>query len=153
MKKIFVIFTCALLSSFSYSDCMFKIMNYTDSAITAKVGFYKGNSKTIVAQPADTMIEKIPSDYQCNDAAPNGLGVTYIMFPKDPDHAGVNYSPIAHKATLMGNYQGMPDGRLVKADNETPLWLNVTDNAVNDDVFEIKLNFTGRPNSRSAGTQ
>lgn len=153
MKKIFFLLTTAIISSTSYADCMFKIMNYTDSAITAKVGFYKGNSKTILVPPADTTIEKIASNYLCNDAAPNGLGLTYIMFPKDPDYGGVNYSPIAGKATLMGNYQGMPDGRLVKADNETPLWLNVTDNAVDDNVFEVKLNFTGRPNSRSAGTQ
>ena len=153
MKKIFFLLTTAIISGSSYADCMFKIMNYTDSAITAKVGFYKGNSKTILALPADTTIEKISSNYLCNDAAPNGLGVTYIMFTKDPDYGGVNYSPIAGKATLMGNYQGMPDGRLVKADNETPLWLNMTDNAVDDNVFEVKLNFTGRPNSRSAGTQ
>lgn len=152
MNKTLLIVLTSIIG-ISYADCMFKIINYTDSAITVKMGFYRGKEITMIAEPAITTIESIPSSYQCNGAAPNGLGVAYVSFPKDPDYGGVNYSPITKMANLMGVFTGTSDGRIVKSDNGTPLWLNVTDLAVDDEVFEVKLNFTGRPNSRSAGTQ
>lgn len=153
MKKLPLLFLAGLVS-ISHADCMFKIINYTDSSITAKVGFYRGIASTVLVEPASTAIESIPSVYLCNSSAANGLGVSYISFTKDPDYGGANYSPISKHINLMGAFKGdSSDGRIVRADNGTPMWLNATDLAVNDSVFEIKLNFTGRPNSYSAGTQ
>ena len=152
MKKMFILLSLGIIN-LTNADCMFKIINYTDSPITAKFGFYNGNSTTLIAKPADTTIQTITSNYECNSPSPSGLGVSYLTFPNDPDQGGVNYSPITKRANLMGVFTGTTDGREVKSDNGTPLWLTVTDLSIKDDVFEVKLNFTGRPNSRSAGTQ
>lgn len=151
MKKI-SIFLGILLSSNVFADCMFKIINYTDSQVTTKIGFYHGQNKTIIAEPATTTIESIPSNYQCNGVTPVGLGVSYVSFTKDPGHGGMNYSPSSKSAMLTGTYAGSSYGRIIQADNGSKLWIDINDNAIRDDVFEIKLNFTGRPNSRSAGT-
>lgn len=153
MKKLLLTALITSITSIANADCMFKIINYSDSPITVKFGFYNGQPMTVLAKPADTTIETVTNNYQCNSQAPNGLGVTYLTFPNDPDQGGVNYIPAAQHANLMGKFTGTTDGREVKSDNGTPLWLTVTDLSIKDDVFEVKLNFTGRPNSRSAGTQ
>lgn len=154
MKRLFLVFGLIATAAVSNADCMFKIMNYTDYSVSIKVGFYKGESEEFIATPATTSIKKIANEkYLCNSSSPAGLGVVYINFPNDPDHAGVIYLPRANSVKLKGDFTGTPEGRFMRADNGNPVWLNASGLAINDDVMEVKINFTGRPNSFSAGTQ
>lgn len=150
MKKLTLIIS--LFSTLSHADCMFKIINYTDSEFTAKVGFYNGESETILVKPADSTIIKMVSHYECNSSTQSGLGVTYISFIKDPNNAGANYSAENKSINIMGRYTGSPDGREVNSDDGKKSWLNATGNAVTNEKFEIKLNFTSRPNNFFGGT-
>ncbi len=154
MKKILFISCISLCSMISSADCMFKLMNYTDSPVTVKVGFYKGESEEFVAEPATTSIRKITSSqYLCNSTNASGFGVVYVSFTNDPDHAGAIYVPRSDSVKLKGDFTGTPDGRFMRANNGKPIWLNTTDLAIDDETFQLKLNFTGRPNNFSAGTQ
>lgn len=155
MKKIF---TALILPGFMtpmvFANCMFKILNYTDSAVTTTIGFYGApNNKTFIVAPADTVIENFSSTYDCKSISASGLGKSFVQFPKDPGYGGANYSPENDRITLMGKFSGNSGGREILADNSTPLWLNTMNKPMESDVFEIKLNFTGRPSSKSAGTQ
>lgn len=153
MKKIIPTLILSSFYSFTHADCMFKIINYSDSEVTAKVGFYGSTDKTIVVAPADTIIEKIDSPYNCKSTNVSGLGRSYISFIKDPAYGGANYSPENNSITLMGKFSGTDGGREIRADNGTPVWLNTMGSPMIESEFEVKLNFTGRPNSRSSGTQ
>lgn len=138
----------------AFADCMFKILNYSDSAVTTTIGFYGAkNNQTFIVTPADTAIKHFKSDYECNSIGAGGLGKAFVQFPKDPGYGGANYSPENDRITLMGKFSGNSGGREILADNGTPLWLNTMNKPMESAVFEIKLNFTGRPSSLSAGTQ
>ncbi len=154
MKKILAALIFSSYGSFIHADCMFKILNYSDSAVTTTIGFYgTKESKTFVVSPADTAIEHVKSEYECNSVGNGGLGKAFVQFPKDPNYGGANYSPEDDRINVMGKFNGNAGGREVLADNGTPLWLNTINKPMESSVFEIKLNFTGRPNSFSAGTQ
>lgn len=153
MKKYLLIIGMLVLPLVSYADCMFKILNYADSPVTVKIGFYRGESEEFIAEPATTSIRSLHSQYACNGSSIAGLGVVYVSFPKDPDHAGAIYLPRSGTIKLQGDFTGTPDGRLMRADNGTTVWLNTTDLAIDAETFQLKLNFTGRPNSFVAGTQ
>ncbi len=153
MKKIITIVMLSSICNLTNADCMFKIINYTDSTITAKVGFYGSSDKIITINPADAAIEKITSPYNCKSTSVSGLGKSYISFINDPAYGGANYSPENDSITLMGKFSGTDGGREIRADNGTPIWLNTMGSPMIESEFEVKLNFTGRPNSRSSGTQ
>ena len=140
---------CGLASA----DCDFVIINYTDSAVSVKAGFYGKNASSLIAAAADTSIIRLKSDVKCNDSNAIGLGQAYIMFPNDSHGAGANYSPSQGGLNFMGKFTGDASGRLMTADNGTPIWLNASGLAIDDSQFQVKLNFIGRPSSRSAGTQ
>lgn len=154
MKKLLTTLILSSCYSFAQADCMFKILNYSDSAVTTTIGFYgANNNKTFIVAPADTAIEHFKSDYECNSVGAGGLGKAFVQFPKDPGYGGANYSPENDRITLMGKFNGNSGGREILADNGTPLWLNTMNKPMESAVFEIKLNSTGHPNSLSAGTQ
>lgn len=150
MKKLILLLT--ITSTLSYADCMFKVINYTDSEFTANVGFYNGENKTVLIVPADSTIIEIKSDNECNSSTPSGLGLAYISFIKDPYGAGANYSAENKTINIMGRYTGTINGREIVSDNGQKLWLNASGNAITNDKFEVKLNFTSRPNSFFGGT-
>ena len=154
MKKILVsLILISSLPQIAQADCMFKILNYSDSPITTTIGFYGESSMTFVVAPAETAIEHFKSDYDCKSVGPSGLGKSFVLFPKDPAYGGANYSPENDNITLMGKFSGTDGGRELRADNGIPIWLNTMGSPMESKSFEIKLNFTGRPNSKSAGTQ
>lgn len=150
MKKLILILS--ITSTLSYADCMFKIINYTDSEFTAKLGFYNGESKVVLVTPADSTIIKMTSNYECNSSTSSGVGVSYISFIKDPNGAGANYSAENKSINIMGKYTGSANGREINSDNGQKFWLNATGGAITDEKFEIKLNFTSRPNNFFGGT-
>lgn len=150
MKKYLIILTA--ISTMSNADCMFKIINYTDSEFSARVGFYNGENESRIVKPADSTIIKLTSKYECNSTSASGLGVSYISFTKDPYGAGANYSAENKLINIMGRYTGSANGREIISDKGQLFWLNTTGNAINKDVFEVKLNFTSRPNSFFGGT-
>lgn len=153
MKKyIFIILGLIGFSNLGFADCIFSIINYTSFSITAKVGFYGKSSKTIVVKPLTTASEKIASDYKCNDSTLYGTGVSYILFTKDPNSSGANYSPL-NGVNLMGRLNGTSSGRIVQSDNGNPIWLNATGLAIDEKEFQINLNFIKQSNSTSAGTK
>ncbi|MDD3266341.1 MAG: hypothetical protein PHC75_04080 [Burkholderiales bacterium] len=150
MKKLIIILST--ISTLSYADCMFKIINYTDSEFSAKIGFYNEKSEIVLVNPADSTIIKMTSKYECNSSTSSGIGVSYISFIKDPNGAGANYSAENKSINIMGRYTGSANGREVNSDNGKKFWLNATGDAITDEKFEVKLNFTSRPNSFFGGT-
>jgi hypothetical protein len=152
MKKNLLLVIATIFSSLAFADCDFKIINYTNFEVSAKVGFYGSTESSILVKPSDTTFVRMKGDYKCNDATPFGTGRAYIMFPKDPQGAGANYSPLERGINFMGRFSGSAGGRIMQADNGQLIWLNASGKPINDTTFEIKLNFTERPNSMSAGT-
>ena len=153
LAKLALAWSLMVLTSLTFADCDFIIINYTDSAVSLKAGFYGGIESNIVAKAADTSILRIKSDYKCNSATKIGLGRAYIRFPKDPHHAGANYSASDGQINFLGKFTGETGGRIMNADNGTPVWLNSTGLAIDETTFQVKFNFISRPNSFSAGTQ
>jgi hypothetical protein len=141
-----------VLTSLSWADCQFKIINYTQSPITAAIGFYGGTSKTLVVAPTSTAIEKLASNWQCTDSTDYGSGVSFIRFPNDPDLAGANYAPEQSKINLLGRDSGAANGRFVTADDGKSLWLTNRGVTINKQTFEVKLERTQQANSKVAGT-
>ncbi len=154
MRKL-IIYFLILFANFqlALADCEFSIINYTDSAVSAKVGFFGKVESSLYVPPAEARVIKLQSEYHCNDATSLGTGRVYIMFPKDPSGAGATYSPVNNQINLLGKFTGIENGRPMQADNGKPIWLNYTGNAITENKFEVKLNFVSRPNSFSAGTQ
>ena len=148
-----IILLSLFASNFVFADCEFSVINYTNSIVTAKVGFYNGIESSLKIPPATTKVLKLKNDYLCNSANSLGMGVSYIMFPNDPNGAGANYSPESNKVNLLGKATGERNGRPMIADDGAPIWLNYSGNAIDADSFQVKLSFIARPNSKSAGTQ
>ncbi len=152
--KLYYLFCTSLLYiAPALANCQFVIINYSDSPLSVKCGFYGGASKVAMVKPATTTILKVVSDYQCNSATTLGTGRAYIEFPHDSYKSGANYSPINDTINLMGHFTGSLSGREIIADNGTHLWLSNSGTTLSAERFEVKINFIERPNSRSAGTQ
>lgn len=150
MYKLLLGLSC--LASYSFADCTFKIINYSQSAITVEVGFYNSIKQTKLIEPAANGTEiKLKSNYQCNSTNDFGMSKAYLKFPKDPNYGGANYSAANNSINLMGLCQDK-SGCEVRANDGTRLWLNADGHAINAEKFEVKLNFTGLANSKSAGT-
>ncbi|MBX9598223.1 MAG: hypothetical protein K2X04_06575 [Burkholderiales bacterium] len=150
-KNLLLIIVTLINSNLAFADCDFKIINYTNFEISAKVGFYGSIESSIMVKPSDTTFVRMKGDYKCNDSTPFGTGRAYVMFPKNQG-SGANYSPLEKGINLMGQFSSSAGGRIIKADNGQQIWLNASGKPIDDTTFEIKLNFTERPNSRSAGT-
>ncbi len=154
--RLIQVLALGLFSQLSFADCDFIIINYTNNPATAKVGLFAGLSKmvesTVKVKPNSTSITRIKNDYDCTDANSLGMGMAYIHFPNDSNGAGASYSPEKGSINLMGKATGEKSGRPLVADNGAPLWLSATGRAVDSKSFEVKLSFTGRPNTFSAGT-
>ncbi len=140
-----------------HADCDFIITNYTSYPLTAKVGFFLGLHKSIESivkiKPNSTTATRVKSDYSCNDSNSLGMGLAYLRFPNDPNGAGANYSPEKGVISLMGKATGEKSGRPIVADNGMPAWLSVADSrAIDNKTFEMEVNYVGRPNTFSAGT-
>ena len=151
-KNLLLIIVTLINSNLAFADCDFKIINYTNFEVSAKVGFYGGIESSIMVKPSDTTFVRLKGDYKCNDSTPFGTGRAYVMFPKDPQGAGTNYSPLENGINFMGRFSGSAGGRVMQGDNGQLIWLNSSGKPIDDTTFEIKLNFTERPNSLSAGT-
>lgn len=141
----------------AYADCDFIITNYTSYPLTAKVGIFLSLDKSIESvvkiKPNATTATRVKSDYNCTDSNSLGMGLAYLRFPNDPNGAGANYSPEKGAISLMGKATGEKSGRPLVADNGMPAWLSVADSrAVDSKSFEMEVNYVGRPNSFSAGT-
>lgn len=152
-KKLFLM---TMISS-TYADCDFIITNYTNYPLTAKVGIFasldKNIESTVRIKPNSSTATRVKSDYNCTDSNSLGMGLSYLRFPNDPNGAGVNYSPEKGAINLMGKATGEKSGRPLVTDNGMPVWLSVaTSRAVNNKTFEVEINYVGRPNRFSAGT-
>lgn len=151
MKKYLLVGLAAIALP-AFADCRFVIANLTNYNVTATMGFYGGAESTIVVPPTATFNKKIKGPYQCNSASLIGTGVAYISFPNDPNGGGVNYSPSTGNINFMGEYSGSSGSAYIRADNGQTVLMDGNSNGIDDKTFTIRLNFIGRPNSKSAGT-
>ncbi len=151
MKKI-LLAAVGLLTFPAFADCRFVIANLTNFNFTVQMGFYNGAESTIVVPPTATFNKKIKGPLQCNSSSIIGTGVSYISFPNDPNGGGVNYSPSTGNINFMGEYSGSSSSAYIRADNGQKVLMDGNSNGVDDKTFTIRLNFIGRPNSKSAGT-
>jgi hypothetical protein len=152
MRKLLALLIVTASSPAVFADCTFVISNLTNYEFTAQVGFYGGTESTILVQPSIETIAKIKSDYSCNSSSMIGTGRAYVMFPNDPDGAGANYAPVQDGLNFMGAFSGNVAGRYIKSNNGHVVLMDANGKPVNDKSFSLRLNFTSRPNSFSAGT-
>ena len=145
-----IVYSCCQLAM---ADCDFIVINYTDYAVLFSAGFYGESAHSRSAKAATATVLRVNSSYSCNDANRIGIGRAYLKFPNDANGAGANYLARQDALNFMGKFTGDASGRQMTADNGSLVWLNSTGLAIDENEFQVKLNFVARPSSRSAGTQ
>lgn len=130
--------TFLLCTSCAFSDCLFRVFNYSLYPVKVKVGFYHGESSILDINYSGVRSVSVADDKMCTASGEDGNGVVYANLVGGKSSGGWRYLPQSNMIRAMGKSVG--SGDFVIGTNENGNNISLFNNYKPESgVFEVRI--------------
>lgn len=103
MQRLIVLLAALLSISFSYADCIFRVVNDSAVPLTVQAGFF-GSESTVSFSIAPAVAKDmlLKNDKSCDAMTKAGLGSTYMNLVGGQSSGGWVYDPVNKQIKAVG---------------------------------------------------